>query len=115
MHTSFKGNYILSAVHSSFCRVLATLHSIPVKFHAHQPLVLYFQRDVWVGLASLVFGVLSLVSGSLVFLLPETKAKGLPETMAEADALDNRYLDTFHDTYVREIVGKKVKTKIKVQ
>ncbi|ELU05582.1 hypothetical protein CAPTEDRAFT_153730 [Capitella teleta] len=46
--------------------------------------------DVWSGLPSLCYGVLGLLSGALVFLLPETVGMKLPESIEEAEAFGKK-------------------------
>ena len=48
------------------------------------------QSDVWKGLPSLCYGILGLLAGSLMFLLPETVGMKLPETVEEAEAFGKR-------------------------
>ncbi len=48
---------------------------------------LFTQEDIWAPLPSLVFGVVAVLSGSLVFLLPETKGTSMPDTVEEAIAI----------------------------
>jgi len=43
------------------------------------------KSDVWRPLPSLIFGVLGVVSGGLVSLLPETMNHKLPDTIQEAE------------------------------
>lgn len=53
--------------------------------------VLPFQAENWKPLPSVIFGVLGLASGSLVFLLQETRNQNLTSTVAEAENL-NRFV-----------------------
>ncbi len=45
------------------------------------------QEEIWAPLPSLLFGVIAVISGSLVFLLPETKGTTMPDTVEDAIAI----------------------------
>ena len=45
------------------------------------------QEEIWPPLPSLLFGVVAVISGSLVFLLPETKGTTMPDTVEDAIAI----------------------------
>ncbi|XP_072122075.1 solute carrier family 22 member 2-like isoform X2 [Mobula birostris] len=49
------------------------------------PFVVYRLADIWTGLPLVVFGVIGLISGGLVLLLPETKGLTLPDTIEEIE------------------------------
>lgn len=44
----------------------------------------------WSGMATVIFGVTSLLSGLLVLLMPETAGTRLPDTVAEAESIGNK-------------------------
>ncbi|KAK2140706.1 hypothetical protein LSH36_1273g00021 [Paralvinella palmiformis] len=44
-------------------------------------------EDVWLPMPSVIFGVLSTLTGSLVLLLPETKGHKIPDTVEEAEQI----------------------------
>lgn len=48
--------------------------------------------SLWSGLPSLVFGVTSLLAGSLTLLMPETARCELPDTVAEAERIGRKPL-----------------------
>ena len=45
----------------------------------------FFKEDIWKPLPSLIFGVVASVAGVLMFTLPETLGKTLPETIEDAE------------------------------
>ncbi|GAB1300521.1 Solute carrier family 22 member 2 [Apodemus speciosus] len=49
------------------------------------PFLVYRLTDIWLEFPLVVFAVVGLVAGGLVLLLPETKGKALPETIADAE------------------------------
>ncbi|XP_032881597.1 solute carrier family 22 member 2-like [Amblyraja radiata] len=49
------------------------------------PFIVYRLADVWAGLPLVVFGVIGLISGGLVLLLPETKGLTLPDTIEDIE------------------------------
>uniref|UniRef100_K7GD39 Solute carrier family 22 member 2 n=1 Tax=Pelodiscus sinensis TaxID=13735 RepID=K7GD39_PELSI len=49
------------------------------------PFIVYRLAEVWHELPLVVFGVVGLIDGGLVLLLPETKGKTLPETIEDAE------------------------------
>ncbi|KAM8945320.1 solute carrier family 22 member 2 [Pelodytes ibericus] len=51
------------------------------------PFIVYRLADVWNELPLLVFAGLGILSGILVLLLPETKGRTLPETIAEVEGM----------------------------
>ena len=50
-------------------------------------LIGFWQADISPYIPLNVFGVVTLLAGVLILLLPETRRKALPETMAESEAL----------------------------
>lgn len=50
--------------------------------------------SLWSGLPSLLFGVSSLLAGSLTLLMPETARIELPDTVAEAELIGRKPLLT---------------------
>ena len=48
-------------------------------------MICFTQADIWQPMPSLIFGVLSVVTGAVAFLLPETKHHALPNTLEEAE------------------------------
>ena len=47
----------------------------------------YLQEEIWLPMPTLIFGSVSLFTGFMCFLLPETKGKRLPDTLEEAEAI----------------------------
>ena len=47
----------------------------------------YLQEEIWLPMPTLIFGTVSLFTGFMCFLLPETKGKRLPDTLEEAEAI----------------------------
>ena len=43
--------------------------------------------DVWSPMPTLIFGVLSVVTGAVCFLMPETKGCPLPDTLEDAELI----------------------------
>ena len=48
--------------------------------------------DIEVYIPSIIFGTLAFLSGSLVFLLPETLGQSLPETIEEWEDIGQKYV-----------------------
>ncbi|KAM4770927.1 solute carrier family 22 member 2-like [Rhinophrynus dorsalis] len=51
------------------------------------PFIVYRLAEIWKDLPLIVFGVITAISAVLVYFLPETKGKTLPETIEEAESL----------------------------
>ncbi|KAL7629960.1 UNVERIFIED_CONTAM: hypothetical protein RMT77_019920 [Armadillidium vulgare] len=51
------------------------------------PYIIDLLGDIYYGIPFIIFGILSLAAGALCFLLPETRNKRLPETIAEIEAM----------------------------
>ncbi|KAJ1154503.1 hypothetical protein NDU88_007255 [Pleurodeles waltl] len=51
------------------------------------PFIVYRLAEIWHELPLIVFAVIGVIAGGLVFVLPETKGKALPETIEEAENL----------------------------
>ncbi|XP_067844458.1 solute carrier family 22 member 2-like isoform X2 [Heptranchias perlo] len=49
------------------------------------PFIVYRLSDIWMGTPLVVFGVIGLISGGLVLLLPETKGLTLPDTIEDVE------------------------------
>ena len=47
--------------------------------------ILLLQEDIWLALPSVIFGSLAVFTGSIVFMLPETRGHRLPYTIEEAE------------------------------
>ncbi|KAG8444175.1 hypothetical protein GDO86_009381 [Hymenochirus boettgeri] len=54
------------------------------------PFIVYRLTAIWKDLPLIVFAVFTSISGILVYFLPETKGKALPETIEEAENLDKQ-------------------------
>ena len=64
---------------------------LTVTLHVTKLNCISFQGDISTLLMLTVFGVVSLVAGFLVILLPETKDKHLPETTSEGEEFGKNF------------------------
>ncbi|XP_078261994.1 solute carrier family 22 member 2-like [Rhinoraja longicauda] len=68
------------------------------------PFIVYRLADVWAGLPLVVFGVVGLVSGGLVLLLPETKGLTLPDTIEEIENIGRQKRKVAKTSYQQVIL-----------
>merc|ERR1712004_439096 len=68
---------------------VGTTSAISSAFSVLSPYVGGPLADFWAPFPSLIFGAMGLLAGLLVFLVPETKGKPMPQTLEEAISLDN--------------------------
>ncbi|XP_043552228.1 solute carrier family 22 member 2-like isoform X4 [Chiloscyllium plagiosum] len=67
------------------------------------PFIVYRLSEIWMGLPLVVLGVLGLIVGGLVLLLPETKGMTLPDTVEDVENLrrpKKKILKTHHQQSV---------------
>ncbi|NP_001087673.1 solute carrier family 22 (organic cation transporter), member 2 L homeolog [Xenopus laevis] len=67
------------------------------------PFIVYRLADIWQDLPLTVFAVLATVSGILVYFLPETRGRALPETIEEAENLHKQVKTTKLATTYSEV------------
>ncbi len=61
-------------------------------FISIQAIILLSQGDIWEPLPSIIFGVTGTLGGMLIFLLPETLNKKIPETIKEMENTTRRHV-----------------------
>ena len=51
------------------------------------------QEEIWKPLPSVIFGSLAVFTGCMVFMLPETKGRPVPDTIEEAEEIGRYVFD----------------------
>ncbi|XP_051867173.1 solute carrier family 22 member 2-like [Pristis pectinata] len=82
----------------SMCSSLSDLGGIV------SPFIVFRLAALWLEMPLVVFGVIGLVSGGLVLLLPETKGLSLPDTIEEIENISRWKRNTLKTTYQKVVL-----------